>query len=161
MWSLLGSKTCGPDCLPVPMDGGWNASGEPPPPPPSISCTHQSSWQPCAVTSSPKKPRVFHSDIKVTSVYLHDTRYGSCKVVREGQSGWVLQAVISRASSRRPRNGKSFFTMMSLHINNHYAKKRGIGKKLILTIRTVMLHEHVDKVADDFNGAAWAPPVRQ
>ena len=34
-----------------------------------------------------------------------------------------------------------------------YAKKRGIGKKLILTIRVVMLGEHVDLVAGDFNGA--------
>ena len=38
---------------------------------------------------------------------------------------------------------------MSLHINNHFAEKRGIGKKLILTVRTVILQEHVD------NGAAW------
>ena len=42
---------------------------------------------------------------------------------------------------------------MSLHINNNYAKKRGIGKKLPLTIRAVMLDEHVDLVAGDFNGA--------
>ena len=44
---------------------------------------------------------------------------------------------------------------MSLHISNIYAKKRGIGKKLILTIRAVMLDEKVDLVASDFNGAAW------
>ena len=45
--------------------------------------------------------------------------------------------------------------MMSLHIN-HYAKKRGKEKKLILAVRTVMLQEHVDMVAGDFNlhGAA-------
>ena len=68
----------------------------------------------------------------------------------------LLQAVISRASFRRlPRNGKSIFTMMSLHINNHFAWKRGIGKKLLLTVRTVMLQEHVDMVPGDFNGAAW------
>ena len=47
------------------------------------------------------------------------------------------------------------FTVMSLHINNNYAKKRGIGKKLLLTIRAVMLEEHVDLVDGDFNGAAW------
>ena len=35
----------------------------------------------------------FHSNIKVTSVYLHDTRYGQQQIVREGQSGWVSQAV--------------------------------------------------------------------
>ena len=43
----------------------------------------------------------FNSQIKVTSVYLHDTRDGQQQIVREGQSGWVLQAVISRASFRR------------------------------------------------------------
>ena len=30
-----------------------------------------------------------------------------------------------------------------------------VGKKLILTIRAVMLDEKVDLVAGDFNGAAW------
>ena len=85
----------------------------------------------------------FYPDIKVSSIYLHDTRNGQHQIVNEGQSGLVLQAVISRASLRTlPRNGKSFFTMMSLHINNHFA-------------RDVMLQEHVDMVAGDFNGAAW------
>ena len=50
---------------------------------------------------------------------------------------------------------KKSFTVMSLHINNNYAKKRGIGKKLLLTIRAVMLEEHVDLVTGDFKGAAW------
>ena len=44
---------------------------------------------------------------------------------------------------------------MSLHIGNKYAKKRGIGKKLILTIREVMLDEKVDLVAGVFSRAAW------
>ena len=44
---------------------------------------------------------------------------------------------------------------MSLHASNTYAKMRGIGKKLILTIRAVMLDEKVDLVAVDFNRAAW------
>ena len=45
---------------------------------------------------------------------------------------------------------------MSLHFNNGaFAKKRGIGKKLILTIRAVMLEEYVDVFAGDFNAAAW------
>ena len=48
---------------------------------------------------------------------------------------------ISRASFRRiPRNGKSYFTMMSLRINNHFAKKRGIDKNFTITVRAVMLH---------------------
>ena len=65
-------------------------------------------------------------------------------------------ADISRASFRRvPRNDKSYITMMSLHINNHYAKKCGIGKNLLLTVRAVKLQEQVDMVAGDINGAAW------
>ena len=36
---------------------------------------------------------------------------------------------------------KKTFTVLSLHISNIYAKKRGIGKKLILTIRAVMHDE--------------------
>ena len=44
---------------------------------------------------------------------------------------------------------------MSLHINNNFAKKRDIGKKLLLTIRAIMQDEHVDLVACDFNGAGW------
>ena len=43
--------------------------------------------------------------------------------------------------------------MISLHIDNHYAN--GIEKKLPLTVRTAMLHEHEDMVVGDFNGAAW------
>ena len=50
---------------------------------------------------------------------------------------------------------KKTFTVLSLHIKNVSAKKRGIGKKLILTIRAVMLDENVDLVAGGFNGAAW------
>ena len=84
----------------------------------------------------------FHSDVQVNSVYIHDTRSRQQQVVKEGQSGWVLQAGFSRASFRRiPRNGKSYFAMMSLHINNQYAKKRGIGKNLLLAVRTVMFQK--------------------
>ena len=44
---------------------------------------------------------------------------------------------------------------MPLHINNHFAKKRGIGKNILKkTVRTIMLQEQVDMVAGDFNGAA-------
>ena len=33
----------------------------------------------------------FHSDVRVNSVYIHDTRNGQQQVVKEGQTGWVLQ----------------------------------------------------------------------
>ena len=73
----------------------------------------------------------------------------------EGDLGWVLQGVLSRASFRRQHlSGQKTFTVLSLHISNIYAKKRGIGKKLILTNRAVLLDEKVDLVAGDFNGAA-------
>ena len=87
----------------------------------------------------------------LTPVYIHGTRNGQQQVVKEGQLGWVLQAVISRATFWRiPRNSKSHFTMMSLHIiNNQYAKKRGIAENLLLAVRTAMHQEQVDMVAGD------------
>ena len=76
--------------------------------------------------------------------------------VFEGDLGWVRHCVLSRASFRRlPFSGQKFFTVISLRINNSFAKKRGIGKKLLLTTRAVMLDENVDSVAGDFNGDAW------
>ena len=67
--------------------------------------------------------------------------------VMEGQQGWVLQGVLSP-----PVSGQKFFTVLSLHIGNIYAKKKGIAKKLILTLRAVMVSQEVDLVAGDFNG---------
>ena len=98
----------------------------------------------------------FFPDVKVKSIYLHDTLRKLLDKVIEGDPGWVLQGVLSRASFRRqPPSGRKTFTVLTLHISNIYAKKRAIGKKLILTIRAVMLDEKVDLVASDFNGAAW------
>ena len=74
----------------------------------------------------------FHSDVQVNSVYIHDTRTGQQQVVKEGQSGWVCQAVISRASFPRvPRNCKSYFTMMSLHIDDQHVLKTRYHEKLV------------------------------
>ena len=96
----------------------------------------------------------FFPDVKVKSIYFHERELPD--KVMEGDSGWVLQGVLSRASFRRqPVSDQKIFTVLSLHINNVYAKKRGIGKKLILTIRAVTRDEKVDLVAGDFNGAAW------
>ena len=107
------------------------------------------------------KKGTFHPDIKVSSMYLHDTRNGQHQVVNEGQLGWFLLAVISRASFRRlPPNGKSFSTMMSLH-NNHFVKKRCMGKKLLLTVRAVMLQERVDMVAGRLQRRCMTPPIWQ
>ena len=55
-------------------------------------------------------------------VHIHDIKTGQ-QIVREGQAGWVLQGVISRATFRRTsRNGNAHFTIMSLHFNNSFAK---------------------------------------
>ena len=67
-----------------------------------------------------------------------------------------MQGVLSRASFRRPPlSGQKTFTVMPLHKSNIYAKKRGIAKKLILTIRAIMIGQQIDLVAGDFNGTAW------
>ena len=93
-------------------------------------------------------------EVKVKSIHLHGVRRVLPDKVMEGDSGWVLHGVLSRASFRRQSpSGKKTFTVMSLHINGNYSKKRGIGKKLFLPIRAVMLDEQVDLVAGDFNGA--------
>ena len=48
----------------------------------------------------------FHSDIKVTSVYLHDTRDRQQNDVKEGESGWVpagchIKGIVSAAAAQR------------------------------------------------------------
>ena len=67
-----------------------------------------------------------------------------------------MQGVLSRASfRRRPLSGQENFTVLFLHISHIYAKKRGIAKKLILTIRAIMISQQIHVVAGDFNGTAW------
>ena len=74
----------------------------------------------------------------------------------EAEQGWVMQGVLSRASFRRsPVSGQKYFTVLSLHTSNIYAKKKGIAKKLILTLRAIMISPEVHLVAGDFNGTAW------
>ena len=74
----------------------------------------------------------------------------------EGEQGRVMQDVLSRASFRRAAvSGKKTFTVLSLHISNFYAKRKGIAKELILTLRAVMISQEVVLVAGDFNGTAW------
>ena len=52
-----------------------------------------------------------------------------------------MQGVLSRASFRRPPlSGQKTFSVLSPHISNIYAKKRG---------------QQIDEVAGDFNGTAW------
>ena len=44
----------------------------------------------------------------------------------------------------------------SLHISHIRAKKRGISKKLILTIRAIMIGQQIDLVVGDLNSTAVA-----
>ena len=99
----------------------------------------------------------FYHNVDVKSIiYLHDTRRELPDQVMEGDQGWVLQGVLSRASFRRsPVSGQKFFTVLSLHISNIYAQKKGIAKKLILTLRAIMISQEVVLVTGDFNGIAW------
>ena len=74
----------------------------------------------------------------------------------EGEQGWVLQGVLSRATFRRAAaSGQKAFTVLSLHISNIYAKKKGIAKNIIQTLRAIMISQDIDLVAGDFNGTAW------
>ena len=94
----------------------------------------------------------FYPDISVKSIYLHDTRRGVQDHIVEGEHGWVLQGVLSRASFRRAAaSGQKVFTVLSLH----FAKKRGIAKKIIQTIHALMIFQNIDLVAGNFNGTAW------
>ena len=45
--------------------------------------------------------------------------------------------------------------MLSLHISNINAKKKGIAKNIIQTLRAIMISQDIDLVAGDFNGTAW------
>ena len=68
----------------------------------------------------------FYTNIDVKSIHLHDTRRDLPAQVMEGEQGWVLQGVLSRAIFRRPPvSGQKYFTVLSLHISNIYVKKKG------------------------------------
>ena len=97
----------------------------------------------------------FYTNVDVKSIYLHDTRRVLHDHIVEGEHGWVLQGVVSRASFRRAAaNGQTVFTVLSLHINNVNAKKRGIAKKIIQAVRSLANSQDIDLVAGNFNGAA-------
>ena len=98
----------------------------------------------------------FYPNIDVKSMYLHDTRRDLPDQVMEGDQGWVMQGVLSRASFRRsPVSGQKSCTVLSLLISDIHAKKKGIAKKLIFTLRAIMISQQVDLVAGDLNGTAW------
>ena len=75
---------------------------------------------------------------------------------RASRSDWVpgnmhdclTNHISSPATFRRVlRNGKSCFTVMSLHFSNKNAKERGIAKNVFVAVRTVVYQEQVDMQA--------------
>ena len=78
--------------------------------------------------------------------------------VMEGDQGWVLQGVLSRASFRRPplQRPARLLRCLSLHVQQYLHQKNCVlQKKLILTVRAIMIGQQIDMVAGDFNGTAW------
>ena len=54
-----------------------------------------------------------YPDIDVKSIYIHDIRRDLPDQVTEGEQGWVMQGVLSRASFRRAAaSGQKYFTVM-------------------------------------------------
>ena len=85
---------------------------------------HVTHYAGCAESSSTRTPPT--PNVEVKSIYLHDTRRDLPDQVMEGEQGFVLQGVLSRATFRRsPVSGQKCFTVLSLHISNIYAKKKG------------------------------------
>ena len=72
------------------------------------------------------------------------------KYVNKKQVG-SYTCLFSATTSQRP---KILHSSVIAH-QQKLRQKRGIDKKLFLTMRAVMLDEKVDLVACDFNGAAW------
>ena len=63
----------------------------------------------------------------------------------------TLSCIISSPTTQRPGD---FYGVVSTY-KQHLRQKKGITKKLILTIRAIMIGQQVDVVAGDFNGTAW------
>ena len=86
-----------------------------------------------------------YSNVNVKSIYLHDTRRILPDHFVKGEHGWVLQGVVSRASFRRAAaSGQTACTVLSLHNNNIFAKKKGIAKKMIQTVRALLTSQNID-----------------
>ena len=102
---------------------------------------------------------ILHERLHVTSVksvYLHDTRRGVQDHIVEGEQGWVLQGVLSRASFRRTAvSGQKVFTVCIPAYQQCLCQEKGIATKIIQTIRAIMISQQIDLVAGDFNGTAW------
>ena len=136
-----------------------------------LPSTPQSSWRPYSGTHFTQNSWAFRTHvpgppdepITLKPVVLEIIHPSNMGLLHSGffYLVWTLRSLRSSMMTPRPfeivtpRNGKSYFTMMSCHFNNNYAKTRGIAKNVLFAVRTVMHQEQVDMVAGDFNGAAW------
>ena len=72
----------------------------------------------------------FFPDVEVKSIYLHDTRREVPDKVMEGDQGWVLQGVLSRASfRRRPLSDQKTFTVFFPTHYQYLRQKTGYCEK--------------------------------
>ena len=99
----------------------------------------------------------FYPNVDVKSIYLHDTRRILPDHFVEGEHGWVSQGIVSRASFRRAAYPVAKQPSPSYHYTSTMSlpRKKGIAKKIIQTLRAIMISQDVDLVAGDFNGTAW------
>ena len=98
----------------------------------------------------------FYPEVEVKSIYLHVSRLDLLDQVIEGtRDGFYKECfhVLYFVNFLSPTKKHSQFYPYISEIST--PKKRGIGKKLIFTIRAVMNGEHVDQVVGDFNRTAW------
>ena len=86
----------------------------------------------------------FFSNIKVKSIYLHDTRRELPDKVMEGDSGWVLQGVLSRASFRRqPLSGqKNIHRYTSCEAGCAYNGITDVVTNLLMKVQHVTVSEN-------------------
>ena len=98
----------------------------------------------------------FYPNIDVKSIYLHDTRRDLPDQVREGDQGWVMQGVLSRASfssttSQRPGNLYSVVSTYQPHPRQEERHRQEAHP------HHPWYHDFstIDLVAGDFNGTAW------
>ena len=67
------------------------------------------------------------------------TRRGLQDQVVEGEQGWGnARSSFACLFCRAAVSGQKFFTVLSLHISNIYAKKKS-AKKIIWTVRAIMI----------------------
>ena len=77
--------------------------------------------------------------------------------IMEGEQGWAMQGVLSRASFRRAAGSQwseVLYCVVPAH-QQHLRQEKSIAKKIIQTIRAIMISQDINLVAGDFNGTAW------